>query len=623
MLALLMAATFGNAFATQGGPDAYGYIWKDSNEPGGPAFVWHDITSMPGAMQIQNLADDNAVGPFALNGWTFHYYWVDATQWKFGSNGWVGFNNIGNIASCFPLIPTQGGSGDNYLAPYMSDLSFLSSFPGQPNIGNVWYYDNGVDSLIIQWNNVPWWQNGTPDWIGSNTFQMILAAGDSSITFMYKDCDAVNWNNGANCPADLEIGIENITGNIGLEVFNEVVPADSYAVKFYYPAAVTFQVPDATPAWNANSDNAGQFFIGGATATPQNVMANIANVGNAAITNTITAAGDIRVPGAGSAFWSGSTTLATGLAAGADSTITFPTPVTFTIAGPHYNYKVTTTNSQDINASNNINIVEVVSAACTGDTMNLTYSSSPQPDGVIVWAGGVADEGGGIYVVPPIYPVTISAVDVYIPDVGQDPGVSDGFGVAVYDDSGVPGALLDSAGVAANAAIEDAWNRVRFQTGATITSGGFYVAWYQGGGNVGIGTETAPPISRRTYEILGGAWSPYRDITVNDLMMSVKLTATCPAVGVNNSNNLSVKLRAVPNPTNGNTSIRYELPSMSDVKITVVNIFGQTVFAMSEAAVSAGEHSLNLDANNFGSGVYFINLETQNEKFVTKLAVNR
>lgn len=622
-LALLCVVGVNNTFAGSGGPDTYGYVWKDSNEPGGPTYVWNSIAGAPGATQVTGLTDDNSVA-FINFGWSFHYYWTDHNQFKLGSNGWVGFNNIGNIASCFPLIPTQGGSGDNYLAPFMSDLIYTSNSPGNPNPAEVWWWSNNTDTLIIEWNQVPWWTNGSPDWVGSNTFQLILSGVDSSITFMYNDTDVANWTNNGGCNADMEIGIENITGNIGLEVYNEALPADNFAVKFYYPQTVTFQVPDATPAWNANAANAGQIFIAGNGATAQDMLTNIANVGNADISTSIAVAGDIRLPGGGAAFWTSTTALSGGLVSGTDSTVTFPSQVTFTVPNQHYAYRVTTTNSSDINPSNNQNTVEIVALPCIGDTMNLTFSSATQPDGAIAWAGGANNEGAGVFIMPPSYPATISNVDVWIVDSDQIPGTHDGFGISIYDDSGMPGTLLDSADVAANAATESSWNRVRMNGTSTINSGGWYIAWFQGGGNIALGTETQAPISRRTYEILSGAWSPYRDITVNDFMIKANVSLTCPqGTAVNENDEATLKLKAVPNPTTGITSIRYELPAISDVRVTVVNMYGQTVFAKNEIGAAAGNHALSFDATDLASGLYFINLETANEKMISKLVVNR
>lgn len=253
-----MLANIGNLFAGSGGPDPYGYVWKDSNEPG-INFQWVDITTRLGAVQIPGLADDNAVGPFNI-GWDFHYYWSDFSSIKVGSNGWISFSNVGNIASCFPVIPTAGGVGDNIVAPFMSDLTFISSDVLNPNQGELWYWTNNIDSFVIQWVNVPWWRNATTDWIGSNTFELILSGRDSSISFQYQNTDAANFPGGTGCATFMEIGIENVTGNLGLNYSTgNTIPPDNYLVKYIYPSGASFLVPDATPVWNVDADNAGQF----------------------------------------------------------------------------------------------------------------------------------------------------------------------------------------------------------------------------------------------------------------------------------------------------------------------------------------------------------------------------
>lgn len=92
-------------FADSGGPDGYGYTWKDSNEPGGPVYNWIDILSKPTATEVKLLADDNLRGPFYLN-FNFHYYWYDVTQFWVGSNGYLKFNDLSQLAAPFPTVPS-------------------------------------------------------------------------------------------------------------------------------------------------------------------------------------------------------------------------------------------------------------------------------------------------------------------------------------------------------------------------------------------------------------------------------------------------------------------------------------------------------------------------------------
>ncbi|NIO00168.1 MAG: hypothetical protein GTN93_23745, partial [Anaerolineae bacterium] len=44
-----------------GGPDAYGYRWIDSDEPGGPTYSWVEINSV--GTQF-DLSDDDNDGPY-------------------------------------------------------------------------------------------------------------------------------------------------------------------------------------------------------------------------------------------------------------------------------------------------------------------------------------------------------------------------------------------------------------------------------------------------------------------------------------------------------------------------------------------------------------------------------
>ena len=225
-----------SGISATGGPDLYGYIWKDSFEPLGPVYNWIDI--IPPGTLVSGLVDDNSVGMIQM-GFSFHYYWLDFNAVSIGSNGWISFNNLGNIAHCFPSIPLPSGVADNYVAPFMSDLMFANA--GNP--GRVYYWSNNVDTFIVSYINAPWWSANPPNWLGSNTFQVIFAKQDSSITFQYSSMDQVNFLNGF-CAQDAVIGIENATGTIGLQHSNDVIPVNNYAVKFYYPTNTTYQIQD-------------------------------------------------------------------------------------------------------------------------------------------------------------------------------------------------------------------------------------------------------------------------------------------------------------------------------------------------------------------------------------------
>lgn len=70
-----------------------------------------------------------------------------------------------------------------------------------------------------------------------------------------------------------------------------------------------------------------------------------------------------------------------------------------------------------------------------------------------------------------------------------------------------------------------------------------------------------------------------------------------------------------PNPFNNTTTISYELSDQSPVNINVIDLMGRTKQSIFQAtSQSPGAYSFSWNANNFSSGVYFIELVT--EKYI-------
>lgn len=620
---LMICLSFGMVNAGSGGPDAYGYVWRDSDELNGPTYNWIDITTM--GTRVTGLSDDNSVGPVQI-GFNFHYYWSDYNQVKIGSNGWIGFKTtIGNIAHCFPVIPTQGGAGDDFLAPFMTDLNFTSSYTNFPNPGEMYYWSNNVDTFIITWVNVPWWKNDNgganpPDWDGSNTFQLILSAVDSSITFQYNDMDPNAFSDTQGCTSEIEIGMENITGNIGLESYVETVPNDQFAIKYYYPANTTFVVPDATPAWNANADNAGQFFL---TGTSVDMLTNIANVGNSTITNVITVPGELVKLDLTTVVWSDQFTLDS-LQSGASQTVTFPSQATLIDVGQYYyNVETNTANNGDINPSNNENTVEVSAVENNNGVISLSYATQNPPDGLIAW--GSSGSGAAIKVVPPGYPAIVRSVDVFIlgPDNDPQTPMPNGFDIQIWseDANGDPGTLVTSETITAANVLEDQWNNIPISQPFTVTTGGFFVAWIHNGDSVFLGTESLGPISRRTYEILAGNWSPYRLGTSEDFLMNVNVDGDSLMVGLAPAQTKPLSLTAYPNPANDQVIVNVDLPGTGEVEISLIDIYGKVVLQQSKPMV-AGPQDIVWNTSAMAAGVYFVRLRSQGEQLTQKLIIN-
>ena len=74
-----------------------------------------------------------------------------------------------------------------------------------------------------------------------------------------------------------------------------------------------------------------------------------------------------------------------------------------------------------------------------------------------------------------------------------------------------------------------------------------------------------------------------------------------------------------PNPFNPTTTISFSIPSMQDVKLSVYNSNGQLVSKLVNEVVNAGMHSVNFDAKDLNSGIYFYTLQTGDEKLSNKM----
>ncbi len=188
----------------QDGPDAFGYRWIDSDEPGGPSFDWVEISGVGTAL---GLGDDDYAAitlPF-----TFPFYGQDKTSMLVSSNGYITFGGDGDDYSNDP-IPDSAEPND-LIAVFWDDLNPLSS-------GEVYYYHDAANNRsIVEWYNVPLYPSS-----GSLTFEAIIYP-DGRILLQY------NTMSGSLTGAT--IGIENSDASVGLPVvYNAAYVSDGLAL---------------------------------------------------------------------------------------------------------------------------------------------------------------------------------------------------------------------------------------------------------------------------------------------------------------------------------------------------------------------------------------------------------
>ncbi len=74
-----------------------------------------------------------------------------------------------------------------------------------------------------------------------------------------------------------------------------------------------------------------------------------------------------------------------------------------------------------------------------------------------------------------------------------------------------------------------------------------------------------------------------------------------------------------PNPFNPSTTISFTLPLISRVVLSIYNELGQKVAELFNGEKAAGSHSIEWNAGDFNSGIYFYELKTEKYSLTKKL----
>ncbi len=188
-----------------GGPDGFGYRWIRSVDAGGPSFTWIDATSGQRIL----LGDDQARWvsvPFSF--WFYNEDFADSIA--VSSNGWVSFT------TATPNAPPLSWPDNIFGAA-------LSVFGTDLGPDTLYVLTVGT-KLVIEWFNAELVAGN-----GRYTFEAIIDAADSSITFQYLSHEGADWT----AYGYSFVGIQNRDISYSLSVSSALL-RDSLAIKFYY-----------------------------------------------------------------------------------------------------------------------------------------------------------------------------------------------------------------------------------------------------------------------------------------------------------------------------------------------------------------------------------------------------
>lgn len=541
--------------ATHGGPDAYGYMWRTNadTDPSKPTAKWIDISTRTGMIDITSkLDDDNVFGPINYS-FDFPYYWYTRNQLYVSANGAILFKQQ-TLASAFDVIPTVGGLADDYVAPFLADLT-LNKSNNPNNQGKVLFYTDFKDSVIISWIDVPF-ITGTGS-SGSNTFQVVLSRTDQSITFNYiQQVGSPNGNGCTDGPTDnvnekcFIVGIEDVNGQVGLPYvqgssnisnFSGISSSSPLSIKYYRPASSSYTNRDLTTLWNNDPSNGGFFLIKGST--PPSLQSKIMNQG--LIENPPS-----KVISTGKIFKQNTTTgqlqLASKsldpLAPGKDTLLNYSIKIP-TDKVDFYRFESTATwpntsstiKDGDQVSTNNKRSQWIGVIDTNTHPQELYYTGESSSTG-FTWVGGSATYSAGVavYVEPPYYPCKITDIranfDTY-PVGGGAP--SDPIKVRIYDNDGTnlfgkkdgsPGTVLYDSVLLPNVGWVIGDNTIHIEKKLDqINSGGVYIAAFQGGSATSYGVEEDANQHWRGYEVFNEVFSPFRNNFYEDIMLGINI----------------------------------------------------------------------------------------------------
>jgi len=191
-----------------GGPDAFGYRFRDSDEIDGPVFAWEEISQTGTAVPL--TGDDQIWGPLAI-GFDFPYYGETFRTLNISSNGWISFTSVKTSFSNPDALPNSAFSvPENLIAPFWDDLHLR----GEPRIT----YHADCNRFVVQYSNVDRFASEA-----DLTFQVILYPS-GQIVLQYLSM--------AGTLDSATIGVQNSDKSIGLLVaYNESYVHDDFAVE--------------------------------------------------------------------------------------------------------------------------------------------------------------------------------------------------------------------------------------------------------------------------------------------------------------------------------------------------------------------------------------------------------
>ena len=158
-------------------------------------------------------------------------------------------------------------------------------------------------------------------------------------------------------------------------------------------------------------------------------------------------------------------------------------------------------------------------------------------------------------------------------------------------------------------------------TSPTLTEGSTYLAVVGCYSEFYYGTSGFSPdqTSFIMYGGVGGSGSQY--YTNNTPMVRMNFDGSVAIAEVSQTG--AVLGQNMPNPFDNNSTINFELTNTSDVQFEFVDMTGKIVKTMDLGTLTNGSHSIQVDATEFASGIYYYSLVSEGSKITSKMIVQK
>ncbi|MFT6815621.1 MAG: hypothetical protein ACJAZ3_001531 [Sphingobacteriales bacterium] len=521
--------------AQDSGDDAskgnYGYTWASSltAEVTGR---WVDITTNPNAIELtERFTDDSNFGPISFN-FNFPYYWYTRNSFSIGANGYINFNED-LIAAGFPEVPSAGGVSDDFITPFMGDLTFVSVSGDRDSGAECWFYTNFKDSVVVSWIDVPFFNAASPEAGGSHTFQVILEL-DGTISFNYQTMigdEDVNSLCAGGASSDCNnVGFENVSGAIGLLIKEDQEAKDYFGVtgmnssptnpgsfEIKRPENSTYTVEDLRATYVGAPRSRGRFIP--INTEGETIWGGIENIG--LVESSLRSLTGRLFEGV-QPVGENSSVLVSSIPVGETQEINTNKEIP-TDEAKIFKSEVGLNSIDEDPISGNNKASQLIAIVDTSlELIDLRYHDN-SANGDLTFVGGqpTYNVGVGLYMDIPLYPALVVALNFNVTGTAGTP--TEGMRFEMYDDDGVdifgvpdgsPGTLLYFEDYLPGSLPDGLLKITLPDGGIQINSGGVYLIGLQGGTTVGSETDNTAPHSYNSFEVT-------RNTTTGEVFLSI------------------------------------------------------------------------------------------------------